>query len=88
MSNLPSNSSQFEAERNAGEARDGLLQFESEQLRARLAEIEELLRNTRQQLDSARDRRGDYRLKRPSCNPICNIWPIPASTNSELNARC
>ena len=50
---------QFEAERNAGEAREGLLQLESEQVRARLTEIEELLRNTRQQLDLARDRRGE-----------------------------
>ena len=50
---------QYEAERNASEARDGLLQCESEQVRARLAEIEELLRNTRQQLDAARDRRGE-----------------------------
>jgi chromosome segregation protein len=50
---------QFEAERNAGEAREGLLQLESEQVRARLAEIEELLRTTRQQLDLARDRRGE-----------------------------
>ena len=49
----------FEAERNAGEAREGLLQFESEQIRARLTEIEERLRNTRQQLDQARDRRGE-----------------------------
>ena len=50
---------ELEAERNAGEARDGLLQFESEQIRARLAEIEELLRTTRQHLDQARDRRGE-----------------------------
>ncbi|MGB9235204.1 MAG: chromosome segregation protein SMC, partial [Terriglobales bacterium] len=50
---------QLEAERNAGEARDGLLQCESEQVRARLSEIEELLRTMRQQLDSARDRRGE-----------------------------
>jgi chromosome segregation protein len=50
---------QFEAERNAGEAREGLLQLESEQVRARLAEIDELLKNTRQQLDLARDRRGE-----------------------------
>jgi len=50
---------QFEAERNAGEAREGLLQLESEQVRARLTEIDELLRNTRQQLDLARDRRGE-----------------------------
>ncbi|MBZ5614477.1 MAG: chromosome segregation protein SMC [Acidobacteriia bacterium] len=50
---------QFEAERNAGEAREGLLQLESEQVRARLTEIDELLRSTRQQLDLARDRRGE-----------------------------
>jgi len=50
---------QFEAERNAGEAREGLLQLESEQVRARLTEIEELLRSTRRQLDLARDRRGE-----------------------------
>jgi len=50
---------EFEAERNAGEAREGLLQLESEQVRARLAEIDELLRSTRQQLDLARDRRGE-----------------------------
>jgi chromosome segregation protein len=50
---------QFEAERNAGEAREGLLQLESEQVRARLVEIEDLLKSTRQQLDSARDRRGE-----------------------------
>jgi chromosome segregation protein len=50
---------QFEAERNAGEAREGLLQLESEQVRARLAEIDELLHTTREQLDLARDRRGE-----------------------------
>ena len=50
---------EFEAERNAGEAREGLLQLESEQVRARLAEIDELLRTTRRQLDVARDRRGE-----------------------------
>ncbi len=50
---------QFEAERNAGEAREGLLQLESEQVRARLVEIDELLRTMRQQLDVARDRRGE-----------------------------
>jgi chromosome segregation protein len=53
----------FEAERNAGEARDGLLQFESEQVRTRLSEIEELLRTARQQLDAARDRRGELQAQ-------------------------
>jgi chromosome segregation protein len=49
----------FAAERNAGQAREGLLQFEKDQLRARLAEIDELLRQARQLLDQARDRRGE-----------------------------
>jgi len=50
---------ELEAERNTTEARDGLLQFESDQVRARLAEIEEALRDARQLLDAARDRRGE-----------------------------
>jgi chromosome segregation protein len=50
---------QFEAEKNASEAREGLLEFESEQVRARLGEIEEQLRSTRHGLDQARDRRGE-----------------------------
>jgi len=50
---------ELEAERNATEARDGLLQFESDQVRARLAEIEDTLRDARQLLDQARDRRGE-----------------------------
>jgi chromosome segregation protein len=49
----------LEAERNAGEARDGLLQFESEQVRARLVEIDEALHTARHLLDQARDRRGE-----------------------------
>jgi chromosome segregation protein len=50
---------ELESERNAAQAREGLLQFETEQLRARLAEIDELLRNSRALLDQARDRRGE-----------------------------
>jgi len=50
---------ELEAERNTTEARDGLLQFESDQVRARLAEIEDTLRDARQLLDQARDRRGE-----------------------------
>jgi chromosome segregation protein len=49
----------FEAERNANQAREGLLQFEKDQLRARLNEIDDLLRSARQLLDQARDRRGE-----------------------------
>ena len=47
------------AERNAGEAREGLLQFESEQVRARISEIDASLRSARHSLDQARDRRGE-----------------------------
>jgi chromosome segregation protein len=50
---------ELEAERNTTEARDGLLQFESDQVRARLAEIEGALRDARQLLDQARDRRSE-----------------------------
>jgi chromosome segregation protein len=50
----------LEAERNAGQTREGLLQFETEQLRGRLVEIDDLLRNSRQFLDQARDRRGEF----------------------------
>jgi chromosome segregation protein len=48
-----------EAERNAGQAREALLQSEKDQLRARLSEIDELLRSARQLLDAARDHRGE-----------------------------
>jgi chromosome segregation protein len=50
---------ELDAEKNAGEAREGLLQFESEQVRARLTEIDEAMRAARQVLDQARDRRGE-----------------------------
>jgi chromosome segregation protein len=50
---------EMEAERNAGEVRDGLLQFESEQVRARLAELEQLLHDARRLLDAARDRKAE-----------------------------
>ncbi len=56
---LEQQASDFAAERNAGQAREGLLQFEKDQLRARLSEIDELLRHARQLLDQARDRRGE-----------------------------
>ena len=56
---LAQHAADLEAERNAAQVREGLLQFESEQLRARLGEIEESLRNGRLLLDQARDRRGD-----------------------------
>jgi chromosome segregation protein len=51
--------SDLEAEKNAGEVREGLLQFESDQVRARRAEIEEALRSARQILDQVRDRRSE-----------------------------
>ena len=39
--------------------RDGLLQVESEQVRARLAEIDQALHQARQLLDQSRDRRAE-----------------------------
>ncbi|MFB3915428.1 MAG: AAA family ATPase [Terriglobales bacterium] len=47
------------SEREHAQARDVELQRESEQVRARLAELEEQLRAARQELDLARDRRGE-----------------------------
>jgi chromosome segregation protein len=49
----------FDAERNACETRDSLLQFESEQVRARLVEIDAALHNARLLLDHSRDRRAE-----------------------------
>jgi chromosome segregation protein len=49
----------LEAERNAGDMRDGLLQCESDEVRSRLGEIEEALRSTRQWLDQLRDKRAE-----------------------------
>jgi chromosome segregation protein len=56
---LQQQAADFEAERNAVQAREGLLQFETEQVRARLAEIDDQLRDARQLLDQARDRKGE-----------------------------
>jgi len=56
---LAEQAADLDAERNAAQAREGLLQFETEQLRARLTEIDDLLRNSRLLLDQARDRRGE-----------------------------
>jgi chromosome segregation protein len=56
---LAEQATDLEAERNAAQAREGLLQFETEQVRARLSEIDELLHNCRLLLDQARDRRGE-----------------------------
>ena len=49
----------LEAERNACEVRAGLLQFESEQARARLSELDALLREARRLLDASRDRKAE-----------------------------
>ena len=56
---LEQQAADLDAERNASQAREGLLQFETEQIRARLAEIDELLRDGRQLLDQVRDRKGE-----------------------------
>jgi len=49
----------LESEHQTSQSRDAELQAESEQVRARLTEIDEALRQTRQLLDQARDRRGE-----------------------------
>jgi chromosome segregation protein len=49
----------LDAERNACETRDSLLQVESEQVRARLAEIDQTLHQARQLLDQSRDHRAE-----------------------------
>jgi len=49
----------LDAEGNACETREGLLQFESDQVRARLSLIDDQLRGVRQELDQARDRRAE-----------------------------
>jgi chromosome segregation protein len=49
----------FDAERNACETRDSLLQVESEQVRSRLAEIDQALHQARELLDQSRDRRAE-----------------------------
>jgi chromosome segregation protein len=49
----------FDAERNACETRDSLLQVESEQVRTRLSEIDQALHQARELLDQLRDRRAD-----------------------------
>ena len=56
---LAQQAADLEAERNAAQTREGLLQFETEQLRAHLSEIDEQLRHSRLLLDQARDRRGE-----------------------------
>src|SRR5438094_2407883 len=50
----------LDSERNACEARAGLLQVESEQVRARLAEIDAQLREARAALDASRDRKAEF----------------------------
>ena len=50
---------QWNADRDAAEQRDRELQEELQVVRARLAELEELLKTARHQLDAARDRRGE-----------------------------
>jgi chromosome segregation protein len=49
----------LDSERNACETRAGLLQVESEQVRARLSEIDVLLREARHHVDALRDRKAE-----------------------------
>ncbi len=65
---------EFESERNTSEARDGLLQVESEQMRARLTEIDESLRHMRQLLDQARTAAVNFRRQPPNYSPMHSTW--------------
>jgi chromosome segregation protein len=49
----------LDAERNACEARAGLLQVESDEVRSRLAEVDGMLKQARQLLDASRDRKAE-----------------------------
>jgi chromosome segregation protein len=49
----------FDAERNACEARAGLLQVESDEVRSRLVEIDGMLKQARQGLEASRDRKAE-----------------------------
>jgi chromosome segregation protein len=49
----------FDAERNACEARAGLLQVESDEVRSRLSEIDGMLKQARQRLEASRDRKAE-----------------------------
>jgi len=49
----------LDSERNACEARAGLLQCESEQVRGRLAEVDSLLKDLRHVVDGLRDRKAE-----------------------------
>ena len=49
----------LESEQNACETRAGLLQVESEQVRARIGEIDALLRDARHAVDALRDRKAE-----------------------------
>ncbi len=83
---LEQQAADFEAERNAGQAREGLLQFEKDQLRARLAEIDELLRSARQLLDQARDRRGE--LQAAAAKLQADAMHMAETCLNELGIEC
>jgi len=76
---------ELELEHNAGQARDGLLQFESEQLRARLTEVDETLRATRQLLDQSRDRRAE--LTAVAAKLQSDVLHLEETCLNELNSQ-
>ena len=64
----------LEAERNACEARDGLLQVESEQVRSRLAEIDGALRHRASCWSKRATAARNCPLLRQNCSLMPNTW--------------
>jgi chromosome segregation protein len=82
---LAERSVELEGERNASEVRDGLLQLESEQVRARLGELEETLHNLRQLLDQARDRKAE--LSANAAKLQSDVQHLSETCLNELSAQ-
>ena len=68
----------FDAERNACETRDGLLQVESEQVRARLTEIDQPCTRPGSCSTSHATVAPSFPRPQPSCSPTRSTWPRPA----------
>ena len=65
----------LEAEQNASEAREGCCNPRSEQVRARITEIDaSAARWPAQLLDQARDRREELPPPLAKCNRTCSTW--------------
>ena len=68
----------LDAEKNACETRAGLLQVESDEVRARIGEIDAMLREARQALERCVIAKLKFRPRRSSCSQMQSIWLKPA----------